>query len=283
MDAMKNDVAGLSVKGDKRIRQCAVLMIIIVGTASALLSWNGLTYLGIQAGFPSFMAWLLPVSIDGMLMLGSSLILHSTLSGQKTWFGWVMTAVGVILSIFGNIASVGAHDVQSQVVHSIPPLMLFLSVEGMIRIVKHRIHVAQELTSLAEKEAAREAAREAKRQEAERLAQARKQKDSTVLLSVSKRGGSKTSDADPEVSLYKEILAALPSDASKINKVEKILKAYPEARTSHIGIALGESGRQMGTTVMRAKQKLLKEAGVSASTIVDKKPSDAFQEIVKGF
>lgn len=268
-------VAGLSAKGDKRIRQCAVLMILIVGTASALLSWNGLTYLGIQAGFPVYMAWLLPVSIDGMLILGSSLILHSTLTDQKSWFGWLMTAVGVVLSIFGNIASANAHDVQSQLVHSIPPTMLFLSVEGLIRIVKHRISVTQELVAVAEKEAQREAKRQERLQEAEKLEQARKEKDSKVLLTATKRGGKKTSETDPEVAEYKNILESLPADSSKVHKVESILRHFPEARTTHIALAMDADSRQMGTTVMRAKKKILSEAGQPET-------ADAFQEIVKG-
>jgi hypothetical protein len=250
-------------------------MILIVGTASALLSWNGLTSLGIQAGFPIYLAWLLPVSIDGMLVLGSALVLHSTLTEQKTWFGWLMITVGVLLSIFGNVASVDAHDFQSQVVHSIPPSMLFLSVEGLTRVVRYRISVTKELIAVAEKEAAREAKKQERQQETEKLAQARKEQDNKVLLSASKRGGKKTSEADPEVAEYKNLLETLSADASKVHKVESILRRFPEARTTHIALAMDADSRQMGTTVMRAKKKLLAEAGHT-------EPNDAFQEIVKG-
>jgi hypothetical protein len=236
-----------------------------------------------------------------MLVLGSSLILHNTLTSQRTWFGWVITAVGVGLSIWGNIASVGAHDIQSQVVHAVPPLTLFLSIEAGVRILRHRISVTQELAAIAEKEAIKEARRLEKLAEQEKVQVAIKTKDSAVLLSVPKRGGTKTSEADPEVATYKAILDALPSDVSKIGQVEAVLREHPAARTSHLGFALGADARKLGTTVQRAKAKLLKEAGqgkpvataskeAPATKEAESKPEDQeaseagkFQEIVRTF
>jgi hypothetical protein len=301
MEAMKATAnAGISMKQDKGIKTTAVVMVLLVGTASAMLSWSGLTFLGMTAGFGGI-SWLLPLSIDGMLVLGSSLILHNTLTNQRTWFGWVITAVGVALSIWGNIASVGAHDMQSQVVHAVPPLTLFLSIEAGVRILKNRISVSQELAALAEKEAIKEARRLEKLAEQEKVAVAIKTKDTAVLLSVPKRGGTKTSETDPEVATYKGILDALPADVSKIGKVEAILREHPAARTTHIAFATGQDARQLGTTVQRAKAKLLKEAGqgkpvatASKEAPAPKEPTEPvsedqdssegkFQEIVRTF
>jgi hypothetical protein len=294
--------ATLTAVGNARIRKTAVAMIFIVGISAALLSWNGLTFLAITAGFPAYLAWLLPVSIDGMLVLGSASILHTTMTNQKVWFGWVMTAVGVGLSIWGNVASVGVHDLQSQLVHGIPPLLLFLSIESGVKIVSHRLSVNQELEALAEKEASKEAKRLERLQEQEKVSVALKTKDAKVLLSQTKRGGKKVSATDPEVDTYKALLESLGANVSKVGMVTAILSAHPEARTTHMALAMDVDSRSLGTTVMRAKAKLLNGEPVSTVTkpvpVVSTDNSDAteadesnesteqkdkFQEIVKQF
>jgi hypothetical protein len=256
--------ATLTARGNARIRKTAVTMIFVVGSAAALLSWNGLTFLALTAGFPAYLAWLLPVSIDGMLVLGSASILHSTLTNMPVAFGWLMTAVGVALSIWGNIASVGVHDVQSQVVHSIPPLMLFLSIESGVKIVSHRISITQELVAIAEKEALKEAKRLERLQEQEKVQGSVKTKEAKVLLTQTKRGGPKVSATDPEVETYKAILATLDAGVSKMAMVTALLSEHPEARTTHMALAMEVDSRSLGTTVMRAKAKLLNGGSVSA-------------------
>jgi hypothetical protein len=302
MEALKAAAAGsLSHKGDLRIRQTAILMIFIVGIASGLLSWSGLTFLGTQAGFGGI-SWLLPVSIDGALILGSCLVLHNSLTNEPVWFGWLLTATGSLLSVWGNIASVGAHDLQSQLVHGIPPTMLFLSVEGLVRIVKNRISVTQELQAQAEREAIKEAKRLERLAEQEKISGAVKTKDSKVLLAQTKRGGTKVSLEDPEVETYKAVLVSLDAGVSKMAKVTAILTAHPQARTTHMALAMDVDSRSLGTTVMRAKAKLLSKdspesvashESVSATDGVastdgtesdeNTEQKDTFQEIVKSF
>lgn len=291
METMKAPAtASLTAVGNARIRKTAVTMIFIVGISAALLSWNGLTFLAITAGFPAFLAWLLPVSIDGMLILGSASILHATMTNQRTWFGWLMTSVGVALSIWGNIASVGAHDVQSQLVHGIPPLMLFLSIEAGVRIISHRISVTQELQAQAERDAIKEAKRLERLQEQEKVQVAVKNKDVKVLLTQTKRGGTKVSATDPEVDTYKAILDSMGAGVSKVGMVTAILTEHPQARTTHMALAMDVDSRSLGTTVMRAKQKLLKDAPAaskdsteSTETGETSEQKDTFQEIVKDF
>lgn len=151
---MVKTLQSMSANVDKYIRMSAFIMIGIVAGSSAILSWNGLAYLGQQAQIPYVLSFLLPLSIDGMILLGGTVIIHSTLSNQKTWFGWILTGLGVSLSIWGNIASVSVHDIQSQIVHAVPPLALFLSLEGLLRIIRHRITTTQAIAmALAQEEA----------------------------------------------------------------------------------------------------------------------------------
>lgn len=236
-------------------------MIGIVALASAVLSWSGLTYLAVQADVPAHLAFLLPLSIDGSLVLGASLVIHGSLAGYGTGFGWLMTAFGVTLSIWGNIAAVSAHSLQSQVVHAIAPVCLFLSIEGLIRIIRHRITVSMEAQAEAERIAAREARKRERETEREALKSARKDSDVKVLLATPKRGGGKVKETDAEVASYRDVIDGLPAGTPKVKVAEEILRQYPEARTGHIGIAMGMDARTVGTTVHRAKAKLLKGNG----------------------
>lgn len=268
----------LSMKGDRWIRRTAFLMIATVAIASAVLSWSGLTYLAIQADIPANIAFLLPLAIDGSLVLGAALVIHGSLAGYGTGFGWLMTAFGVTLSIWGNIAAVSAHDLQAQVVHAIAPICLFLSIEGLIRIIRHRITVSMEAQAEAERLAAREARKRERDIERETLTTARKEKDTRVLLATPKRGGGKVHETDAEVASYREVIGNMPAGTPKVKVAEEVLRQYPEARTGHIGIAMGMDARQVGTTVHRAKAKLLK--GSSAPEVSSKADEDA--ESVQG-
>lgn len=285
MDTMQSpgNSAGLTIKGERWIRVAAVLMTVIVAGASAILSWNGLRTLGLQAGFPPALSWLLPISVDGMLFLGSTLIIHSSLTRQSTLFGWVMTGVGIVLSIFGNLLSVPNHDVTAKITHAIPAVMLALSVEALVKIIRTRISEDMEHLASLEQEARREAKRLEREAQAQALKDARAKKDSKALLSQSKRGGKKVNPDDPEVSAYRDLLSSLPAGVSKIGKVEAILTQYPEARTSHIALSLGSDVRSVGTTVSRAKAKLLREDNATVAGEQEKpaeKPEDAFEAIV---
>lgn len=273
----------LTVTGERWIRLAAVLMTLIVATASAILSWNGLRTLGLQAGFPTALSWLLPISVDGMLFLGSTLIIHSSLTSQSPRFGWLMTTVGIVLSVFGNLLSVPNHDVTAKIAHAIPAIMLALSVEALVKIIRTRISEDMEHLAYLEQEARREAKRQEREAQTVALKDARAKKDNKVLLAQSKRGGKKVSPADPEISAYKDVLSALPAGASKIGKVEAILRQYPSARTSHIALSLGDDVRSVGTTVSRAKAKLLRDDDIPQVSKQEKpaeKPEDAFEAIV---
>lgn len=286
METMQSPVGStttLTISGERWIRFSAVLMTLVVAGASAILSWNGLRMLGLQAGFPTALSWLLPISVDGMLFLGSTLIIHSSLTGRSPRFGWAMTGVGIGLSVFGNLLSVPQADLTAKVTHGIPAVMLALSVEALVQIIKIRISEDMELRNALEQEARKEAKRLEREAQAVAVKEAKSKKDSKVLLAQSKRGGKKVSENDPEIAVYQGVLKTLPSGVSKIGKVEAILRQYPSARTSHIAMSLNEPVRSVGTTVSRAKAKLLRDDSFEPADQLSKqaeKPQDAFEAIV---
>lgn len=130
----------LSPRAHSRIRAVSTLTTILVALAAAVLSWHGLTLLGRQAGFGR-LSVLLPIVIDGAMVGGAVHVLHASLTGVSTRWGWGMTLVGVAISTWGNVASAPQPGISAGIVHAVPPLALAAMVEATMRIIRHGITV----------------------------------------------------------------------------------------------------------------------------------------------
>lgn len=130
----------LSPRAHARIRAVSTLTTILVALAAAVLSWHGLTLLGHQAGFGQ-LSVLLPIVIDGAMVGGAVHVLHASLTGVSTRWGWGMTLVGVAISTWGNVASAPQSGISAGIVHAVPPLALAAMVEATMRIIRHGITV----------------------------------------------------------------------------------------------------------------------------------------------
>lgn len=265
----------LSASGDRWIRRSSVLLIVIVGTSAGLLSWNGLTFLAVQSGVPAEISWLLPCCVDGMILLATTEILQASLTRRSTKFGWGLSAFGVSLSIWGNTAAVSAEGLQSISVHAIAPISLFLSTELFARLMKHKIAATQEAMDHAQRIAEREAKR---REKSEQRATASSQKTEKRPVPPKEQGSQqgRLSDADEEVTIYRQLMESMPVESSKAAKIEAVLKEFPSARNGHIAYALGVEIKSVATSIVRVKEKLTKEKQSQES-------SEAFTEIVKDF
>jgi hypothetical protein len=130
---------GLSAVAAARIRRITVITVAALAVSAAVLSFAGLLQLAEQAGFPSQMAWLFPLMIDGMVLTGSLGVIASTLAGVSTWYMWMLTLFGVAASIAGNVAA-APPTLVSQLVHAAPPLVFALSIEGLLRVYRAQAH-----------------------------------------------------------------------------------------------------------------------------------------------
>lgn len=126
---------GLSPRVQRTISFMSTVTVYVLAVAAAFLSFNGLRQLGIDAGFDPHFAWLLPIIVDGMVLTGSLGVIVAGLVGIPTWYPWAITAIGVALSIWGNITA-APDDMVARIVHAVPPLTFALSIEGMLRIYR---------------------------------------------------------------------------------------------------------------------------------------------------
>lgn len=166
--ASNNPIQGLSPKTETAIRRLSTVTVFILAAAAAVLSFQGLQTLAVKSGFDPMLAWLLPVIVDGMVLTGSLGVVAASLVGIKTWYPWTLTITGVIISVWGNVAS-APDDYVSKAVHAIAPLTFALSVEGMLRIYRASAHataqreakvlIAEEKRLEREEKAAERAAR----------------------------------------------------------------------------------------------------------------------------
>lgn len=117
---------------------------VIVAAAAATLSFVGLTNLAQETGFPSHLAWLLPVTVDGVTLVGSLILFravtappHSPLrSPIVRSYGWALIAAGISMSVWGNIAAV-PNDPVTKIVHALPPIVFALTLEGLLILLRH--------------------------------------------------------------------------------------------------------------------------------------------------
>lgn len=129
----------ISPRTEKWIRISAVLAMIIVAGSSAVLSFDGLKKVALDAQIPEHLAFLFPIAVDTTILMGSLAVLLYELFGVRAVFGWVTVLFGTFLSIVGNVISVKDAGLIAQVLHGIIPVLLCISLESLLRILRFNI------------------------------------------------------------------------------------------------------------------------------------------------
>lgn len=137
-------------KSDKRIRQTASFTVLVLAISSGVLSYNALRELAIKSGIDPMLAFLFPITLDGLILAGSLLILYFAVRGKRSGYGLFLTALGVVASIAGNVV-ISPDNLTYQILHATSPVVLFLSLESLMILLRARSRNAQEA---AEKELA---------------------------------------------------------------------------------------------------------------------------------
>lgn len=129
----------ISPRTEKWIRISAVLAMIIVAVSSAVLSFDGLKKVALDSQVPTNLAFLFPIAVDTTILMGSLAVLLYELFGVRAVFGWVTVLFGTLLSIVGNVISVKDAGIIAQVLHGIIPVLLCVSLESLLRILRFNI------------------------------------------------------------------------------------------------------------------------------------------------
>lgn len=129
----------ISKRHEKWITFSAVATMLIVAVSSAVLSFDGLRRLALASSVPEELAFLFPITIDATILMGSLAVLRYELYSIRTAFGWFTVIFGTTLSVVGNVISVNGTGMTAQVLHGIIPILLCISLESLLRILRFNI------------------------------------------------------------------------------------------------------------------------------------------------
>lgn len=214
---------GLTLRAEKVIQRLTGLAVLVLAVSAAILSFSGLQKLALDAGFDPSIAWLLPVIVDGMVLTGSLGVIAANLVGLRAWYEWMLTIVGVSISIAGNVAA-APDNLTAQLVHAIAPITFALSIEGMLRI--YRASAAAQAQREAIQQAAEEKKAEREARAAERAAQRQRAAESAnALINTSVTKPTSSAPQRP---------ATQPAEGTARARINAYLLSNPEASAGQV-------------------------------------------------
>lgn len=130
-------LAALTPEHARRIGRTATAATGAIALAAAALSYHGLHVLAVAAGIPGWLAWLLPVAVDGLVVAGLAGGLYATLAGLSSRYSTLLVLLGVSASVAGNLLA-AAPTPAGRGVAVLPPVVLALAVHQALLVLRHR-------------------------------------------------------------------------------------------------------------------------------------------------
>jgi hypothetical protein len=119
------------------VRRVTVLAVVTVAVVAAAASYEHMRLLATAAG-EGWRAWLLPLSVDGLVIAASMAMLVRRRAGEAVGpLAWLSLLLGVGASLGANVAA-AEPTVQGRLVAAWPPVALLLSYELLMQQVKAR-------------------------------------------------------------------------------------------------------------------------------------------------
>ncbi|MGH3626340.1 MAG: DUF2637 domain-containing protein [Sciscionella sp.] len=140
------------------VRWVSILAITTVALVAAVVSYAHMHALADVAG-ERWRAWLIPLSVDGMILIASlSIWLQRRTGSAGDKLAWCLLVVSLAASLSANIAS-AQHSLAGHLIAAWPPLALGGSFELFLRMARQprtpvgRIYTSQEVAALLELDA----------------------------------------------------------------------------------------------------------------------------------
>ncbi|MFI7707585.1 DUF2637 domain-containing protein [Nonomuraea sp. NPDC049480] len=124
-------VAGLAT------RRVAIAVVSVIAAVAAYVSFRHQHGLAITAGEPTTTAWTLPVLIDGVIIMGSLVMLDASRRGDKApWLARLALIAGAVATLAANVAHGWSGGLASSLISAVAPIVLVVAYEllmGMLR------------------------------------------------------------------------------------------------------------------------------------------------------
>lgn len=117
------------------IKRTCVVAVAAVAAVAAVVSFDHMRALASDAG-EGWKAWILPISVDGMLVSASLVMLTRKRAGQPVGaLAWIGLVLGLLVSLAANVAA-AEPTLIGRLVAAWPPVALGLSYELLLTLVR---------------------------------------------------------------------------------------------------------------------------------------------------
>jgi hypothetical protein len=117
------------------VKRAGLLAGVLVALVAALASYTHMRELAASNG-ETWLSWLIPLSVDGLLVVASLVIVAARRSGDPApLLAWLALVVGVLASLAANVANAG-DGLVAKLVAGWPPLAFAVTFELVLRLVR---------------------------------------------------------------------------------------------------------------------------------------------------
>ncbi|WP_308203441.1 DUF2637 domain-containing protein [Lentzea californiensis] len=122
------------------IKRTCVVAVAAVAAVAAVVSFDHMRALALDAG-EGWKAWILPISVDGMLVSASLVMLTRKRAGQPVGaLAWTGLVLGLLVSLAANVAA-AEPTLIGRLVAAWPPVALGLSYELLLTLIRETASV----------------------------------------------------------------------------------------------------------------------------------------------
>jgi hypothetical protein len=110
----------------------------VVALASAVMSWDALSWGASQLGVDQHLDWLFPVAVDGTIATGTAAALALRGAPRRVrLYVWTVLGTAIAVSVVGNAAHAAGGNPLHQVGSAVPAVALAASLHLLIVLVRH--------------------------------------------------------------------------------------------------------------------------------------------------
>lgn len=106
---------------------------VAVGGLAFALSFTALSELAAANGVAESQAWMLPLVIDGGVIVATS---ATVALRRHSWYAWALLVFSSLVSVAGNVVHAGPRGVVAMVIAAIPPLWLLAATHLTVMLAR---------------------------------------------------------------------------------------------------------------------------------------------------
>jgi hypothetical protein len=138
--------AGPGVWERRLLLWATVVVVTAVAGIAAAISYGHMHDWATANGEPSWRALLFPLSVDGLLIAASAVLLADSRAGRGAdWLAWALVVIGSLVSVTANVAHDWVSRAAEIAIAGWPPLALVGSYELLMRLLR-RLRVPADRT-----------------------------------------------------------------------------------------------------------------------------------------